>query len=710
MSENFDRDKTKFWNLYFPPRNDRIPQLKVNHNFDNETLYYASSAKAADAMTEGIVKRMRGEKFFIIECCAGIGGNTTSFLNHPMIHGVRAFERNEKRRLWLKRNIMAYDLGHKAMVPDIDEKGLTSDEDFSNYKEAVFFFDPPWLPPNKKGSDYKKHYILKDMKVGTRTLEQWMIKNKDVASLMVFRVPPKYELNEVPGWTIEIEDMGKNGLVYYCFNNAISGANNSAKTTKKMVDSFEDIRFKDIPFENHGGFGRFVRIQEMCMSDTKKAKTGKSEDPECQVFLKWGFKDPEIIQSIDHIGITEEMLDAESIDIPPAPLIRTDKDLAKTNRVTPEDRIVFHKMFKDLPYPKKGVDILSAQWVADFQMYLKKLLTKFIENESIVNRLIETDKMPLWIRAFTHNTIEVNLNNNYQIPEKIGDSLEASAFFLYLLQNYPEQATPQIYNEAKAQLLSKPFLGDLGQLVKMGSWVRIDSSVLTPSIYEDVFESFSWALHESGDMVKPGLGFMLVRKYMELFLDKIHFDFERAKFGLSKTAFIQRLEQLKIQLDKHEVVALGTGRKQQIILSDEAFEKLSGYFPMIKQKIIGTGEGSSPKEAIEDAYNKALRYIEAAGLTDARVKEIRSEQNLTFLENINPGLVKLVKSKYQKEGYKYVQFENAKEINKYNNTTVILIGYKEDGKGLVSVRLANGNGKNETDARIDACENYLDAI
>jgi hypothetical protein len=72
MGESFERDKTKFWNLYFPPRNDRIPQLKVNHNFDNETLHYASSAKAADAMTESIVKRMRGDKFFIIECCAGI--------------------------------------------------------------------------------------------------------------------------------------------------------------------------------------------------------------------------------------------------------------------------------------------------------------------------------------------------------------------------------------------------------------------------------------------------------------------------------------------------------------------------------------------------------------------------------------------------------------------------------------------------------------
>jgi dsRNA-specific ribonuclease len=364
-------------------------------------------------------------------------------------------------------------------------------------------------------------------------------------------------------------------------------------------------------------------------------------------------------------------------------------------------------MFKDLPLPKKGVDVLSAQWVADFQVYLKKFLTKFIENESIVNRLIEADKMPLWIRVFTHDTIDSNLNNNYQIPEKIGDALEESAYFLYLLQEYPEKATPQTFSEAKSQQLSKSFLGDLGQLAKMGEWVRKDSSAITPSIYEDAFESFSWALHEAGDMIKPGLGFMLVRKYMELFLEKIHFDFERAKLGKSKTAFIQRLEQLKIHKDKHDVVALGTGRKQQIVLSDEAFETLNSYFPMINQKLIGTGEGSSPDEAIDDAYANALRYIEAAGLTDERVKESKGGMALAILENINPGLVKLVKSKYQKEGYKYTLFERQVELNKYNSSTFILFGYKEAGKGI---KLAVGNGKNDTEARINACENYLDAI
>lgn len=705
MGENFERDKTKFWNLYFPPRNDRIPQLKINHNFDNETLHYASSAKAADAMTESIVKRMRGEKFFIIECCAGIGGNTTSFLNHPKIHGVRAFERNPMRRLWLKRNIMAYDFGHKAMVPDIPEEGLTSDEDFSNYKEAVFFFDPPWLPPAKKGKDYKQHYILKDMKVGSRTLEQWMVKNKEVASMMVFRVPPKYQLNEVPGWTIEIEDMGKNGLVYYCYNNVISGANNGSKTTKKVVDSFEDIKFKDIPFVNHGGFGEFLSIQQKCL--------GGSKSPECNVFLKWSFKDPEEVIAVDHLGPTEEMLDDESIDIPPAPLELMEGESNKTDRVKPSERMVFYKMFKDLPYPKKGVDIRSAQWVADFQGYLKKLLSKFVDNEAIINRLIEADKMPLWIRSFTHDTVELDFKNNYQIPEKIGDALEGAAFLTYLLDNYPEQATPQIFTEVKNQLLSKVYLRDVSQLMKMGEWVRKEyTPTITPSIYEDVFESFSWALHEAGDAVKFGLGFILVRKYMEMILDKITFDFNKIKLGKPKTVFIQRLEQLKIRLDQHSLEKFGVGKKQQVIMNDSAFEKLRALYPLITSKVIGEGVGNSPAEAEENAYIAALRTIEAAGLTDADVKLKKSLMSLERLEPINPDVIKLVKSKFQKEGYKYATFNMPKESQKYNSYTAILVGVKVDdvSKKTTEISLAVGNGKNIDEAQLDACENYLEEI
>lgn len=709
MSETFERDKTKFWNLYFPPRNNRIPQLKVNHNFDNETLHYASSGKAADAMTESIVKRMRGEKFFVIECCAGIGGNTTSFLNHPKIHGVRAFERNPVRRLWLKRNIMSYDLGHKAMVPDIPEEGLTSDEDFSNYKEAVFFFDPPWLPPAKKGKDYKQHYIIKDMKVGNRTLEQWMIKNKDVASMMVFRVPPKYQLNEVPGWTIEIEDVGKNGLVYYCYNNVISGANNGSKTTKKVVDSFEDIKFKDIPFVNHGGFGEFLDIQRKCMGD----KTPKSSSPECNVFLKWSFKDPEEPESVDHLGITEDMLDMESIDIPPAPLALMEGESDKTDRVKPAERAIFYKMFKDLPYPKKGVDIRSAQWVADFQVYLKKLLSKFVDSETIINRLIEADAMPLWIRAFTHDTVEINFKHNYQIPEKIGDALEESAFFLYLMENHEDQATPQTFSETKAQLLSKVYLRDVSQLMKMGEWVRKEyTPTITPSIYEDVFESFSWALHEAGDMVKGGLGFMLVRRYMEMILEKISFNFEKIKLGKPKTVFIQRLEQLKIRLDQHTLEKFGVGKKQQVIMSDNAFEKLRALYPLITSKVVGEGTGNSPAEAEENAYIAALRTIEAAGLTDADVKIKKSAMSLERLEPMNPDVIKLVKSKYQKDGFKYATFTMPKESQKYNSYTAILVGVKIDDitKKTTEVSLAVGNGKTMDDAQLDACENYLEEI
>jgi dsRNA-specific ribonuclease len=706
MSE-FQKDKTGYWNLYFPARNNKIPNFKVNRNFDNETLHYASSAKAADSMTVGIIKRMRGRKFFVIECCAGIGGNTTSFLNSDQIYGVRAYERNPMRRLWLKRNIMAYGFGNKAMVPDIPEEGLTSDEDFSNYKEAVFFFDPPWLPPNQKGKDYKEHYILKDMKVGKRTLEQWLAKNKEIARLMVFRVPPKYDLTEVPGWTYEIEDMGKNGLVYYCFNNVIFGSNNASKTTKKTVRNFEDIKFKDIPFKNHGGFGEFMEVYDKCMSG--KAKT----TPECKVFLEWSFVDPE--PGVERLaeGPTESMIENEILsatNTPPKKFDLLKKDNQSTNRVSDEDREMYFKMFKDLPLPKKKIDLNSTEWVREFQVYLNKLLSKFIDNEKIVNRLLDNEAMPHWIKAFTHITFDYK--NNYEVLEKVGDALGGAAFIMYLYHTYPEEIDPRILSEVKSQIFSKPYQRDLSQLMRMGDWIRKENVPdITIDIYEDALESFTGALNDVGDLIKPGLGFVLIRNFTEYLFKNVTFDFNRIKYGLPKTIFIQQyIERIKLNKDQYELVPIGNGRTMQIILSDTAFERFKNYFPLLKSKIIGEGTGSSPAVAENEAYASAIRTLEAVGVTVKRIDEIKSNMGFDKLEAINPNVVKLVKSKYQKEGYTYVLFDIPASTQSENSRTAIMIGYMPDKKGNKEVKLSTGSGRNETEAQLDACQNYLDEI
>jgi hypothetical protein len=86
--------------------------------------------------------------------------------------------------------------------------------------------------------------------------------------------------------------------------------------------------------------------------------------------------------------------------------------------------------------------------------------------------------------------------------------------------------------------------------------------------------------------------------------------------------------------------------------------------------------------------------------------------SLERLEPMNPDVIKLVKSKYQKDGFKYATFTMPKESQKYNSYTAILVGVKIDDitKKITEVSLAVGNGKTLDDAQLDACENYLEEI
>ena len=699
-------DHTENWKMFFPPRNERDPILMVNRNFDKETLKYASKGYVADNITNQIVKRMLGRKFFVIECCAGIGGNTLSFLNHPMIYGVKSYEKNPVRRLWLKRNIMAYDLGDKAIVPDSDQ-GVTGEEDFSEFKEAVFYFDPPWLPEGYvMGKDYKDHYITKDMKVGKKTLEQWLVKNKDVASMMIFRVPPGCVIEEVPGWTFEIENLKNNGLCYYCYNNVIYGSNNGTKTTRKTIRAGEDLKIKPMVFKNEGGFGSLLPVYESCRNMPSE---GAEKEPRCKVFLKWGFVDPDPPAEMVNVGISEKQLQKEEAM---EPSFFDDKDNTGAFRPMGKDRDTLINIFKDLKKPK--ADMESAEWQAELQEYIFTLLTKiWTKDETVCKRMVEFDVMPLWVKAFTHETVDANILNNYENFEKIGDSFVAAAFNLYVYNYFDGNINETALSNYKNQYMAKLYQADLSRFMKLGDWVRLSSvEVRGHNIYEDAFESFNGALHMVGDRVRPGFGYVLVRKLIELLFGHIKLD---PRFGRQdpKTVVMQMFQGLGYHTHFDEV-ALGDGRTVKIVLWNDLYKVLQGYFPQLKSEIIAETKGTSAKDASNAAWFKALQTLELVGMTKDAVDKIKLETKLDKLESMNPTLVKLVKSKYTKEGFVKIKFEVP--ASSQTSYTAILIGIKmvqkPGSKETVEQRetLATGSGKDELSAKLAALQNYKNMI
>lgn len=743
----FGKDLTEHWKIFFPERNGKTPDFKLNRNFTAETLNYASTSNIADQITELIVKRMRGKKFMIIECCAGIGGNTTSFLAHPQIYAVKAYERNAMRRLFLKRNIMAYDFGTKAIVPDIAEEGLSGEEDFSEYKEAVFYFDPPWLPEDfKGGKDYKNFYITKNMKVGKKTLEQWMARNKEIASLMVFRVPPKCVIEEVPGWTFEVLDFRNAGLIYFCYNNVIYGSNNGAKTTRKTVEKFTDLKVKDIPFNNEGGFGSLLPIQQECM---RMKPEGSS--PSCKVFLKYSFIDPEPVAEPDSVVLatppipTEpEKVQNKPVSEPPAWIMATSNAQAKTDSTIPvmpepeetyaiadlgvadygenalapegEDREYLINLFRKLRTPKSPPD--SAQWTAEFQDYLFHLLRMIWpsqKGEEICKQMVGPEMMPIWIKAFTHETYDIDVRNNYENFETLGDKFVGAAFTLYTYNYFEGNINEQELTNYKNQYMQKLYQAEVSRFMKLGNWLRLSEDTKpTFKMFEDVFESFCGAMHIVGDLVKPGFGFVLVRKLVDLIFSKIKLD-PRYGRDAPRTTVGQMFQGLGYA-DHFDEVALGDGRTFKIVLHDDLFRFLQRYFPALKTNVIADVKSSSKKAAKDLAWYNALIFLEGVGMTKKAVDEIKETNKLDFLETLNERLVKMVRSKFQKEGYTKTVFQNVGTASGVNSITALFIGIKTVSKpGVkepVEIRetLGTGSGKDFNAARLAALQSYMNRL
>jgi dsRNA-specific ribonuclease len=344
MNVKFNDDRTKFWKSYFPVRNGIKPETflgtngGLGKNYTNETLHYMSKANTAKLITDKIETYLNSSPYFMIDMTAGIGGNTLDFLSRKNCVSVMSFEKEPLRRLMLARNINGYNLGDKAIVPNLDNVKdvipVSGEEDFSDYRSSLFFFDPPWLPESfKGGKDYKKHYILRDIKIGSLTLEQWLGKllhnlpdlgsesekkksgtkkveeiNYPIAYMVIFRVPPEYVLDPVEGWTYVIEELGNDGRLYICIPNFyIKGAkeNVPGETIYTTSDSeVEDgtivskskritslmMNLKPIPTDLTSQYSNF---RNSCNALSLKDFSKAANEEKCKIFVKWGFRDPD---------------------------------------------------------------------------------------------------------------------------------------------------------------------------------------------------------------------------------------------------------------------------------------------------------------------------------------------------------------------------------------------------------------------------------
>lgn len=734
-SINLGQDITSMWDMIFPVRNGMKPNMKAGRNFNNETLKYATKAKIADSIVKDIVKRMRDQKFLVIEMNGGIGGMTTALLSNPKVGTLISFERNAQRRLWLKRNITAYNYGDRAIVPDIDEIGITGDEkELKEYKGSVFLFDPPWLPEDYKGGeDYKKNYILKDMKLGNYSLENWLDKLKDTAYMVVFHLPPGYILRGVPGWTYEIRNITHNSKtrasVYYCYNARLTGIGKKTKFNNTV--DFQDIvgALDDAP--NEGGFEMFKELHSVCLKTQGKAEG-------CKIFVKYGFEDPEPFLEQYRDGVVEPYRNEAQEE---KFKVMKEKDSAisvsvKTGKTSNEKELSAKEQFanlqkrilnelSDLPKVAKVYGIEDEDWMRDVQEFVFRFLSKFLGEEN-AKKLVTTEHMGHWFSVFTHESID--LEDNYENYETIGDKVLALNIVEYVYQygidNNVEVTSDYLTNFIK-EYGSKKILAELGIGQVFYPWLRIvkveteTKGQTSKNVKEDLVEAIFGALYIIGNKSKYGAGSFLSHKFFEFIFKGFRITEEILKQKDYKTSFLQLFERIGLKGDdipKPVNVSPNAYKKeykQTLEFNDKAYNQLKEDFPTL-QRFIAEAKGTSQEDVKNQIYEKAFKVLASYGITIEWADKSKFGNLLEQIETADPILYKKVYNKLTREDYwsggeKKFTFKQVVNVAQQGRVKIWqLIGRKEDKKGEIKTSiLGEGQADNDADARIEAFKNYL---
>lgn len=151
--------------------------------YDNEGLYSITHSNDANKISELILSNFNINNLNIVDCTAGIGGNTFSFSKY--FKNVTSIEINKNRFEILKNNILIYKLKNIKLL---NNNCIDYIKNNKNYN--VYFFDPPW-----GGINYKKNNTL-ILTLNDYTLVDILKLLKTNNNSIIFKLPYNYNLDE----------------------------------------------------------------------------------------------------------------------------------------------------------------------------------------------------------------------------------------------------------------------------------------------------------------------------------------------------------------------------------------------------------------------------------------------------------------------------------------------------------------------------------
>ncbi len=337
----------------------------------------------------------------------------------------------------------------------------------------------------------------------------------------------------------------------------------------------------------------------------------------------------------------------------------------------------------------------EAKWLQGLLTYLyNDLLPKAEPDAAKRGLLISAPSINIWKPAFTHQSFNPNIGENYQSLEKLGDPFMKGPFNWFLIQKYPLITEGQI-GRFDDFYLSKPFQGQLSESYGLVPWVRSRIDV-TLHIKEDVLEAFVGGLFMAGQLlIGSNAGYALVQNFIDYIFSNIQLDMNLL-LGNPKNQVKEIFEKMDWVEDKrhtHNEIEyseeLTTGETQITLhFTPLALKQLREWNINITDNIFGVGRGTKVI-ARDMAYRSAVDYLAKLGIT---WDWANSMQNVIRVNQLQMApYYPAVKVRLNKDGLIDVTFSDPYKMA--NKQYVQLIGKRPDGSKEILLTMEGGRAQ-----------------
>ncbi len=223
-------------------------------------------------------------------------------------------------------------------------------------------------------------------------------------------------------------------------------------------------------------------------------------------------------------------------------------------------------------------------------------IAKFLEKQEINFKNIK-----FYITAFTHTSYvhesKIHGVESYERLEFLGDSILGHIISEYIYEEYPEFSQGSL-TLLRSALVKKSALSKVGKELHLEKYINIgqgeDKSNLSPSVYEDVFESLTAAIYLD-------LGYKSARKFVYRIV--LH-NLEHIYIDDLKDFKTKLQELLQAESGKSAVYKTINQKRINNIMHFKVEVSFNG-------QVLGAGSGKSKKEAEQAAAHEV--YTKMAG-------------------------------------------------------------------------------------------------